>query len=43
MLMRELGYSEAGPNAISESPGQWFELVPGSSKSDLGNFVCSGG
>jgi hypothetical protein len=40
MLMRELGYSEESPSAISEKPTKWFELVSGSSKSDLANFVC---
>ena len=40
MLMRELGYSEESPSAIKEKPTKWFELVPGSSKSDLANFVC---
>lgn len=40
MQMRELGYSEQSPSAIKESPTKWFELVPGSSKSDLANFVC---
>ena len=38
--MRELGYSEQSPSAIKENSTQWFELVPGSSKSDLANFVC---
>lgn len=40
MQMRELGYSEQSPSAIEENPTKWFELVPGSSKSDLANFVC---
>ncbi len=40
MQMRELGYSEASPSSIKENPTKWFELVPGSSKSDLANFVC---
>lgn len=40
-LMREIGYSEISPDAIENSPGKWFELVPGSSKSDLFNFVCN--
>ncbi len=40
MKMRELGYSEESPEAIRKAPGRWFELVPGSSKSDLANFVC---
>lgn len=40
MQMRELGYSEESPDAIKENPTKWFDLVPGSSKSDLANFVC---
>ncbi len=40
MKMRELGYSEESPPAIKANPGQWFDLVPGSSKSDVANFVC---
>lgn len=40
MKMRELGYSEESPSAIKENPTKWFELVPGSSKSDLAKFVC---
>jgi len=40
MQMRELGYSEQSPSAIKENPTKWFELAPGSSKSDLANFVC---
>ena len=40
MKMRELGYSEKAPSAIKENPTKWFDLVPGSSKSDLASFVC---
>jgi len=40
MQMRELGYSEQSPSGIKEKPTTWFELQPGSSKSDLANFVC---
>uniref|UniRef100_UPI0040577D0F hypothetical protein n=1 Tax=Candidatus Electronema sp. TaxID=2698783 RepID=UPI0040577D0F len=40
MQMRELGYSEESPTAIKENPTKWFDLEPGSSKSDLANFVC---
>lgn len=40
MLMRELGYSGQSPSTIKENPTKWFELMPGSSKSDLANFVC---
>ena len=40
MQMRELGYSEQSATAIKENPSKWFDLVPGSSKSDLAHFVC---
>ena len=40
MLMREIGYSEESATKISSNPTKWSELVPGSSKSDLANFVC---
>jgi hypothetical protein len=40
MRMRELGSSEESLLAINENPTKWFELVPGSSKSDLANFIC---
>lgn len=40
MRMREMGYSEESAAAIAMKATPWFELVPGSSKSDLANFVC---
>ena len=40
MRMRELGYSEESAAAIKIKAGAWFDLVPGSSKSDLAKFVC---
>lgn len=40
MKMRVVGYSEDSVAAIKSKPGKWFDLVPGSSKSDLANFVC---
>lgn len=40
MKMREIGYSEESPSKIKAVPTKWFELVQGSSKSDLANFVC---
>lgn len=40
MMVRDLGYSEEAPTSIRESPSHWFELVPGSSKSDVANFAC---
>lgn len=39
--MRELGYSETGPADAKGEPTKWFDLVPGSSKSDLAAYVCS--
>nr|AAK56382.1 hypothetical protein [bacterium] len=41
MEMRELGYSEKSPEEIKQNPTDWFELIPGSSKSDLAYFVCN--
>ena len=40
MRMREIGYSEESAAAITNQPTDWFDLVPGSSKADLANFVC---
>ena len=40
MRMREMGYSEESAAAIKPRATDWFELVPGSSKSDLARFVC---
>ena len=38
---RDLGYSEDGPDKIAGAAGKWTEVLSGSSKSDLVNFVCS--
>lgn len=38
--VRDIGYSEDGPQAIKPNPTKWYDLVEGSSKSDLVNFVC---
>ena len=38
---RVLGYSEESADAMTGKPGSWTSLVPGSSKSDLVNFVCT--
>jgi len=38
--MRELGYGEDSPKNIKIRPTKWFDLVPGSSKSDLAIFLC---
>lgn len=40
MKMRELGGSDVSVKSINNSPTKWFDLVSGSSKSDLANFVC---
>lgn len=40
MKMRELGGSDVSAKSINNSPTKWFDLVQGSSKSDLANFVC---
>ena len=40
MKMREIGGSDVSVSAIKANPTKWFDLVPGSSKSDLANFVC---
>lgn len=39
--MRVLSHSEKSQAAMKEKPGKWFSLVPGSSSSDIANFVCS--
>src|SRR5688572_4579188 len=39
MQMREIGYSEESASKIEPKPSKWFDLVPGSSKSDLAHFV----
>jgi hypothetical protein len=41
MQMREIGYSEVGAQDIKNEPTKWFDLVDGSSKSDLAMFLCS--
>ena len=41
MQYRDIGYSEVGPDKISDLPGKWTDALEGSSKSDLVNFVCS--
>ena len=38
--VRDIGDSEDGPTAIKSNPTKWYDLVEGSSKSDLVNFVC---
>lgn len=41
MQYRDMGYSEAGPDKITTTAGKWTDVLAGSSKSDLVNFVCS--
>lgn len=38
--MRELGYTEESPAKMKLQPSKWFDLVTGSSKSDLATFLC---
>ena len=40
-LVRDTGYGEGSLDAIKPITSDWYELFPGSSKSDLVNFVCS--
>lgn len=37
--IRDIGYSEVGPESITTDPTKWYDLVPGSSK----NLVCKSG
>ena len=41
MRYRDIGYSEDGPGKIADSVGKWTDVLAGSSKSDLVNFVCN--
>lgn len=38
---RDMGYSEVGADKIAGVPSKWTDVLSGSSKSDLVNFVCS--
>lgn len=40
MKMREIGGSDLSVKDIKSDPTKWFDLVSGSSKSDLANFLC---
>lgn len=40
MKMREIGGSDLSAKDIKVNPTKWFDLISGSSKSDLANFVC---
>lgn len=39
--IREIGYSEVSEKDIPNNPTNWSQIVEGSSKSDLFNFVCN--
>ena len=39
--IRVMGYSEISASAIQEKATSWHDLIQGSSKSDLANFVCA--
>lgn len=41
MKMREIGGSDVSVKSIKPNSTKWFDLVPGSNKSDLANFVCT--
>jgi len=41
MQYRDMGYSESGPKKIAGTPSKWTDILSGSSKSDLVNFVCA--
>lgn len=41
MQYRDMGYSENGQDKIAGAVGKWTDVLSGSSKSDLVNFVCS--
>jgi hypothetical protein len=41
MQYRDMGYSEVSETNIEDKPGNWTELVDGSSKSDLVRFICN--
>ena len=38
--MRGLGESETSVEDIQTNPTPWFDLISGSSKSDLANYLC---
>lgn len=38
--IQELGYSEISAKDIKQNPTDWYELVSGSSKYDIYQFVC---
>jgi hypothetical protein len=40
-LMRELGYTEDSIDSMKIEPTKWFELIAGSSKSDMAVFLCA--
>lgn len=38
--VRELGYSAESASKIQDSPSEWIDIIPGSSKGDLARVVC---
>ena len=38
--VRELGYSAESAAKIQDSPSDWIDIIPGSSKGDLARVVC---
>lgn len=41
MKIRNIGDSSESVTSIKSNPSEWYDLVKGSSKSDLANFVCN--
>lgn len=39
--VRDVGYGEGSVDAVQPTAGDWYDLVPGSSKSDVATFACS--
>lgn len=39
--VKDIGYGEGSVDAIRPITGDWYDLVPGSSKSDVTTFACS--
>lgn len=38
--VKDIAYGEAGINSLKQNPSKWYQLIRGSSKSDLVIFVC---
>ncbi len=39
--VKDVGYGEGSVDAVRPVTGDWYDLVPGSSKSDVAAFACS--